>query len=971
MIRSGTLSRKEKFLAWGLPFLVLLLLGLLGTWFWQITRERRLLSARSDFEHHATRTIDTLRMRLNSYQRVLMATRGVLAASPDISPGDWKKYGEHLDISNNYPGIWGVTWAPVVSPDNIPVRYVAPLNDNTRNAIGYNMQAESIRRVAMAKARDTGQAVLSPPLYSQTMPEALSKSLSLILFVPVYSNSEIPQTLQARRERLIGFVNAGIHIPTMMQAVVNLPEGMRVCLYEGAGVNKEKLLYGNSKHNADVVPTFSYVKRIDFNGHPFTLRMESPSMQLMPQLLGMDLMLLAVWLLAFMLAALIRQLASMQFRAKVIAARMSAKAVKSEHEMRLILDNVPAIIAYVDQDNKITYANKRHADWAYTDIEKLVGESLDEKFLTAGENSPHLPAINKAMHGEVQRYEAEIPPDRVLDVSIIPNQMNGKVEGVFLFASDISETRAMADRMSHMAQYDHLTGLPNRALLQERLQQAMLHSKRDERYIALMFIDLDNFKNINDSLGHAFGDRLLQKIAKRLQSAVREEDTVSRLGGDEFVILLTRISCALDASRVALHVLGEVARPVYVDGHELHVGASIGISLYPQENTTADDLMKQADTAMYYAKRNGRGCYRFFSEEMSIAADRRLHLERSLRTAINNNELCLYFQPKIRASDNALIGLEALARWYLPDGSEILPAEFIPLAEETGLVRELDAWVLREACYHCKQWHELGWTHLNVAVNISLTRLDIESLHRSVQMALKESGLPPGKLEIELIESEMLRNSESNHIWISKLKDLGVKIAIDDFGVGYSNLSYLQNFGFDVLKIDKSFVQALEYSADTYHLIRGIMAMSHALGLQVVAEGVETEYQAAILRGEDCDMLQGYLFHVPMPAADIKKLLKSANETSTRNPEPGTRNPEPGTRNPEPGTRNPEPGTRNPEPGTRNPEPGTRNPEPGTRNPEPGTRNPEPGTRNIITGSGIIETEAGYRRRWSAADFSI
>ncbi|MDO4708698.1 MAG: EAL domain-containing protein [Pseudomonadota bacterium] len=889
MTQNGVLTRKEKFLARYLPFLILLTLGLLGTWFWETTRERRMLSAQSDFEHHANRTLEALKVRLGSYRRVLLATRGVLAASPDISPGEWKKYGGHLDIRNNYPGIWGVTWAPVASPDNISVRYVTPLDDSTRNIIGYNMQAEPIRSAAMAQARDTGQPVLSPPLHVQAMPEALARSLSLILFVPVYSNSEIPQTVQARREQIIGFVNAGIHIPTMMQSVVNLPEGMRLCLYEGTEVNGDKVLYSSAKHNPDVVPTFSYVKQVDFNGHPFTLKMESGALQVMPQVLGMDLTLFSYWLLAFMLAALIRELVSMQFRAKRLAAKMSARALQSEHEMRLIMDNVPAIITYIDRNNRIAYANRRHADWAQTDLEGIIGKTLDDNFLSSQGDNPHLQAIANAMQGEMQRYEAEILPDRVLDVSIIPNERRGKVDGVFLFASDISETRAMANRMSHLAQYDHLTQLPNRALLQERLQQAMLHGKRDGRYIALMFIDLDNFKNINDSLGHAFGDRLLQKVAKRLRSAVRENDTVSRLGGDEFVILLTGMTCALDASHVALNILSKVARPVYVDGHELHVGASIGISLYPQENTTADDLMKQADTAMYYAKRDGRGCYRFFSEEMSIAADRRLNLERALRAAIGNGELSVYYQPKIRASDNVLIGVEVLARWYLPDGSEVLPAEFIPLAEETGLVRELDAWVLREACYRCKQWHELGWTHLTVAVNISLARLDIESLHCAVQSALKESGLPPDKLEIELIESEMLRNSESNHAWLNKLKELGVKIAIDDFGVGYSNLSYLQNFGFDVLKIDKSFVQALEYSADTYHLIRGIMAMSHALGLQVVAEGVESEYQAAILRNEGCDMLQGYLFYMPMPAGELEDLLKSASG-NPNNPEPGTRN---------------------------------------------------------------------------------
>lgn len=1023
MIRQGV-SRRERFLVWGLPLVVLLLLGMLVMVFWDSARRHAEGVAQRDFDHRARNAAGALEARLNSFRRALLGATGFIEANPNASLAEWNQYGEILDLSNNYPGLIGFAWAPVLREGDqlhAPVQLVAPVDDFNRQAIGFDMYAEPTRRRAMDAAADSGRPVLSAPLEFHLKSVSQPAEKGMLLFMPVYQAGPVPQDEQTRRSRLRGFTHAAIHFPTLMEALPGLVEQTRLFLYDGQGTAQDMLLYSilpSVAANADKHgERFVSVQTIEINGHVLTLRLESPKVQVLPQIAGVDLLLVFGWLLALSIAALVAQLARMQFHAQRLAAKMSSKALSSERQMRIIMDNVPAIISYVDQDNHVLYVNKRHLEWELFG-ERIEGQRLDERFLSGTDKNPHLQAISEALKGQPQRYEAHIAPDRVLDVTIIPDRTGSdtETEGVFLFASDISdriqmetrlfaekeraevtlrsigdavlvtddrgaisylnpvaeamtgwplaeangrmiedvlplvddqtrepavnplrvaieknevlgmtnhtalitrsgqlvpvedsaapihdregkvsggvivlhdvsESRAMATRISHLAQHDHLTDLPNRVLLQDRLAQAMLGAQHNERNIALMFIDLDNFKTINDSLGHAAGDQLLKQVAARLLETVRDDDTVSRLGGDEFVVLLVRMAEALDVTRVAINILSALSLPFWVDGHELHIGASIGISQYPQENATASDLMKQADTAMYHAKRSGRGCYRFFSAEMSVAADRRLHMERALRAALAENQLYIEYQPKIRTVDNALVGVEALVRWQLPGGIEVPATEFVPLAEETGLIRELDAWVMREACRQCKRWHQMGWTHLDIAVNVSLMRMDIETLHEVIQDALNETGLAPDKLEIELIESEMLRNSEATHAWIRRVKTLGVRIAIDDFGVGYSNLAYLQNFGLDILKIDKSFVHALEHSADAYHLVRAIMAMAHALGYQVVAEGIETEYQAALLGNEGCDLMQGYWFYAPMSADAITALLQSENPLQQTAPE--------------------------------------------------------------------------------------
>jgi len=441
---------------------------------------------------------------------------------------------------------------------------------------------------------------------------------------------------------------------------------------------------------------------------------------------------------------------------------------------------------------------------------------------------------------------------------------------------DVSETRAMALKMSHLAQHDYLTDLPNRVLFHDRLSQALGMIDQGAQG-AVMFIDLDHFKHINDSLGHQAGDYLLQEIGRRLQSIVRADDTVSRQGGDEFVLLLGRLGDPRDAARVARNLIAEIERPVVYEGKDLRVSASVGIALFPQDSSDIEALMKQADTALYHAKNAGRGVYSYFTESMSIRADQRLRMERDLRIALSERQLFLVYQPKVLLPEGRIVGVEALVRWRMADGTVALPDQFIPLAEESGLIASLDEWVMREACLQNARWRRSGLSTFPVSVNVSLARFDPDRLVARVRDILEESALDAVNLEIEFTESQMFQHQQQTHDLIDRLKRIGVRIAIDDFGTGYSNLGYMLKYPFDALKIDREFVRELPDDPKSSAIVQAIVSMVKALGFEVVAEGVENERQAQALLAAGCLRMQGYFYGRPMPAEAFAAVLEDAH----------------------------------------------------------------------------------------------
>ena len=423
------------------------------------------------------------------------------------------------------------------------------------------------------------------------------------------------------------------------------------------------------------------------------------------------------------------------------------------------------------------------------------------------------------------------------------------------------------------AHHDDLTGLPNRALLRERLQQELAHARRDGSQLALLFLDLDRFKSVNDTLGHDGGDQLLRVTASRLRACVRECDTVARLGGDEFVVLLTGLPSPQQAAKLAGQILASLAQPFQIDGTECFIGASIGISVFPADGTTAEELLKHADIAMYRAKAAGRGRFVFFEDSMNVEQRERAWMEHELRLAIARKQLSMHYQPRIDLHDGRLLGAEALLRWHHPELGRVSPATFIPLAEEVGLIDEIGPWVLRHVCEQLAVWQAAGFAIGTVAVNVSGRQFKTNNLVALVQQALDSSGIAPHTLELEVTEGILIDDVDAVIEVLGQLRQLGVSVALDDFGTGYSSMAYLRKLPIDVLKIDQSFVRDLAHDEGAGTIVQAIIAMAHALQKSVVAEGVETLAQATLLRTWGCNEAQGYYFSHPIVATAFEAMM--------------------------------------------------------------------------------------------------
>ena len=535
-------------------------------------------------------------------------------------------------------------------------------------------------------------------------------------------------------------------------------------------------------------------------------------------------------------------------------------------------------------DNPIVYVNRA--------FERITGYSSDEaigrnpRFLQAGDDDqPAVRELRRLREESGDHVEwAGILRNYKKDGTMFWNELSvaamnggdGPVANHVGTVSDVTERKALEEEFVHRALHDPLTGLPNRALLVERLEHALARLARDEGRVAVLFLDLDGFKVINDSLGHETGDRLLVEAARRLEGCVRPGDTAARLGGDEFVVLLENVADEGEAIRVAERV-AEALRPSFVlDGREVYVTASIGIALSRAPGERPRDLLRNADAAMYRAKEHGKARYALFEEEMNARTLRRLALEGDLRRAVANpgKELVVHYQPKANLSTGKIVCVEALARWQHPERGLLSPEEFVPVAEETGLVVPLGRWVIGEACRRLAQWQGLfpAGPPLTVSANLSAKQFEHEGLPRDVALALEEAGLDPGRLILEITEGVAMADASSAAGVMRELKALGVKLSIDDFGTGYSSLSYLTRFPLDYLKIDRSFVAGLgEDHNDT--VASGIIGLAHAMGLKVVVEGIETEGQLELLREMGCDMGQGNLFSGALPGEAAASLL--------------------------------------------------------------------------------------------------
>ncbi|MCB1889913.1 MAG: PAS-domain containing protein [Rhodocyclaceae bacterium] len=520
------------------------------------------------------------------------------------------------------------------------------------------------------------------------------------------------------------------------------------------------------------------------------------------------------------------------------------RLVACNEAYRQLLDFPPELFDNGPTLERFFRYNAQRGEYGECQIEDKVRELMDR----ARQRQPHV-------------FERTRPNGTVLEIRGLPLPDGGFVT----IYTDVTEHKRAIEAVEELAHRDALTGLANRYTLEARLDQAIAEARRNGTKLALMFIDMDNFKSINDSLGHDIGDQYLKEIASRLDDCVRDSDIVARLGGDEFVLALTELSSPALAAPLAANVLETLSEPTSLGGHTIVPSASVGISVFPDDGKDRGDLMKHSDVAMYSAKKAGRNAYRFYDPAMTEAAEERLRFEGTMRQALAHEEYILHFQPKVEAASLRTVGVEALLRWQRPDGWLVPPMRFIPLAEETGLIEPIGTWVLRKACETLQAWRRAGVLEISMAINLSARQLRSSAFVDQVADTLRDTGLPPQLLELEVTESVAMEDAEMSVRRLRALKALGVRLSIDDFGTGYSSLAYLKLLPIDQLKLDRTFVKDIESDPNDAAICAATIGLAHSMGLAVVAEGVETQAQADYLGRLQCDTMQGYLFSRPLP----------------------------------------------------------------------------------------------------------
>ncbi len=567
-------------------------------------------------------------------------------------------------------------------------------------------------------------------------------------------------------------------------------------------------------------------------------------------------------------------------------ARQSAEA--ELRKLSLVVEQNPAAVTIVNTAGIIEYANAKFCSafgYALDELRaRAIGELLPARSATEVLPAETMLALREQINAGLIAngvWQGELVYDRrdgsLFHASATISALvdgNGKTTHVVVLLEDISDRIAYKERLFQQANFDVLTALPNRALALDRLAQAINSADRHQRSLTLLCVDLDRFKVVNDTLGHRFGDHMLLEAALRLTRCVRDEDTVARLSGNEFLILLVNQRAPSDGTLVAQKVLDIIQQPFAIEGHELNVTASIGLTVFPDDGTTPADLLRNANAAMHIAKQQGQNGYHFFTHEMNQRALDRLNIETQLHHAVRRDEFELYYQPLINLESGQVVGMEALLRWHNAELGSPGPDRFIPIAEETGLIVPIGQWVLAEACRQAQAWQRPDQPGLRVAVNISSRQFVGNNVLHTVEQALAASGLDPNLLELEITEGILLHDAPQTQRTLERIKKLGVRLSLDDFGTGYSSLSYLRRYNFDVLKIDRSFIADIERKPEAIGLVKAIIAMAHSLGMEVIGEGVETSLQVDFIRSRECNFAQGYYYGKPLPAEAFSTWLQ-------------------------------------------------------------------------------------------------
>jgi len=869
--------------AW-LVFLVAIAVTIL---LWQVSI--RLVEDRTEarFRTQSLQLKTAIEERLLNYEQVLAGSVGLFTVAGDVSRDQWRDYIEKVDIDRYYPGIQGIGYVRkigvtqlaehmakvraegvrnyLVSPlgdgaEYYPMVYLEPETEQNERALGFNAFSDPIHRRAMERARDSAAPMVTGKVVL-VQEAATGDQASFLMFYPVYQGGAVPDSRADRRMMLVGYVFSAFRMNNLIDGIVGLISPfLDVRIYDNGVLDRDNLMYGSNLGSLDDEFSFEMNQVVSSGGREWLLQTRStPAFDYLasdprpPIVLGSGI-LVSLLLFLFVLA--------------LIRSRLMAQV--SAGRYRAITEGAANVTLVMDRAGRVLYASPSSLDILGFEPEQVPSLSFDT--LVYGEDWEPL---KQGFQEAVAAPGKQIPVvrARILDARGQWRDMEGAytsmlsvpgVNGVVLSLRDLTQLKAAQSELHRLAFYDPLTGLANRQLFRDRLNYVARRSRRSGETAALMFLDLDGFKRINDTLGHDAGDELLRQVATWLEGCVREEDSVARLGGDEFVVLLSRISGADAAAKVAETIQRRLCQRVRLNDHEVGITTSIGITMIPRDSDDPGTLMKFADLAMYRAKEQGRNTFRFFAPSMNIKASRRLLQQEELATALDEDRFVLHYQPKVNLASKRVIGVEAFLRWRHPEKGLVSARQFIGLAEETGLIVRMGEQALRQACIQVQALERAGFDALKMAVNLSVRQMTDSGFLDMVRQVITETGVAPERLELEMPAGLLNEDPRLVRELLVALNDLGVGLILDDFGAEPCSLVALQQLPLDVIKIDHRFVRDIPYNVSATDVASAVIALAQKLHLTVVAEGVETPQQLSFLKSAGCTQCQGNLFSYPL-----------------------------------------------------------------------------------------------------------
>ncbi|WP_203142522.1 bifunctional diguanylate cyclase/phosphodiesterase [Marinobacter mangrovi] len=880
----GQLARRSSSrIAW----LVLLISLLLTAGAWQFSI--RLVQDRTQarFENQSMQLKTAIEERLLNYEQVLAGSAGLFAVADLVGRDDWRLYVNKLDINRYYPGIQGIGYTARVEGDEIkdfvrrirdqglpdylinpagvraeyhPIVFLEPSTQRNKRAYGYDAFGDPTHRIAMEEARDTGKATMTGKVVL-VQEQVDDEQAGFLMYFPVYQGDKVPNILEERRMRLRGFVFSAFRMNNLMDGIVGLiAPFLDVRIYDSDVPVKEDLMYASNLGSLDDDYTFEMTQKVEHGGRTWLLQTHTTpafdfrSSDPRPLIVLVAGVIISLLLFAFSLAMirsrLLAQINAGRYRAITEGASNITLILDQKGQTQYVSPSSETILGY----DPGSVPNLQLEDQVHPDDWPQLQHCFDQALTEPGKGLPVVHARIRDAQGEWRDMEGTYTA-----MTDVPG-----VNGVVVSLRDLTELKAAQTELHRLAFYDPLTGLANRQLFRDRLEHVIRRCKRSGNAAALMFLDLDGFKRINDTLGHDVGDHLLQTVAGWLSGCVREEDSVARLGGDEFVVLLSEVSGSDAALAVAESILRRLCQRVRLGEHEVGVTVSIGLAMIPGDSEDATSLMKYADLAMYRAKELGRNNVQFFTSALNIQAARRLLQQEELSNALDADRFVLHYQPKFDLEKDHILGVEAFLRWQHPDRGLVPAQQFINLAEESGLIVRLGEMALRQACIQIQALERAGFGELKISVNLSSRQVTDPNFLDMFRRVITETGVKPEQLELELPADLLNEEPDVVHPLMTALHDIGVYLILDNFGAGNCSLAAMQRLPLHAVKIDQVFIRDIPYNATATDVTSAVIALAHKLHLAVIAEGVETPQQLAFLRANGCAQGQGNLFSYPL-----------------------------------------------------------------------------------------------------------